>query len=81
MFKNLLTRIRRALAPQPDSIAGSRACSYDCYEDGGCNSCAIWVEWEDEEYGLIGTYVHPVDRLNAHVTLDEWIVMQTRKEV
>jgi len=26
-------------------------CSYDCYEDGGCANCSVWVEKWDEDYG------------------------------
>jgi hypothetical protein len=35
----------------------SAACDYDCYSDGGCENCSIFIEAFDPEYGEIGRWV------------------------
>lgn len=40
-----------------DSGPASRACSFDCYDEGGCPLCSTWHEWEDADYGTIGEWV------------------------
>jgi hypothetical protein len=44
----------------PDNAAGSgrgwKPCNYDCWDNGGCDRCSTWHEWDDADYGRVGEY-------------------------
>lgn len=68
MLDRILTFLHLKTNPFADADTGHRYCSFECYDDGGCEKCGTWQEWDDPEYGTVGRWIEHPD----HGTLRDW---------